>query len=217
MARVASQGPVHWHGAITTPGALWTFFLIIWHSRHRHQLVSCCRVQNGSNPFILGEKQNKRGEISRTRKSLKTHFQVFPSVSDSDSLDMGLREGESLQSITLVYPGLLELNPVARWVRHCRTLHKSFHRHTHQGQVTGLKFVCTLYPPSSFALLLENTQLTHSFNQRSSPRPLSFPPSFNHINILLLFIGRNMQMNVCGKALESSNVNKTSKQGLSSL
>lgn len=26
-----------------------------------------------------------------------------------------------------------------------------------------------------------------------------------------------MQMNVCGKALEPSNVNKTSKQGLSSL
>lgn len=83
--------------------------------------------------------------------------------------------------------------------------------------MTRLKFVCTLYPPSSLALLLENMQLTHSFSQRSRSRPLSFPSSFNDINILLLFIGRNMQMNVCGKALESSNVNKTSKQGLSSL
>lgn len=71
-------------------------------------------------------------------------------------------------------------------------------------------------PPSSLALP-QSRRLTHLLNQRSSPRPLPRPPSFKDINILLLFIGRNMQMNACGKALESSNVNKTSKQGLSSL
>lgn len=76
--------------------------------------------------------------------------------------------------------------------------------------------VCAPCPPSSLALP-QSRRLTHLLNQRSSPRPLPRPPSFKDINILLLFIGRNMQMNACGKALESSNVNKTSKQGLSSL
>lgn len=40
-------------------------------------------------------------------------------------------------------------------------------------QVMGLHPVRTFSPPPSPALLLGNVRLTHSFNQRSSPRPPS--------------------------------------------
>lgn len=62
---------------------------------------------------------------------------------------------------------------------------------------------------------LENTQLSCSPNHGSSPGPSAFPLCFNDMNILLCSIGLNMQMSVCGKALEPPSDNQTRKHGLS--
>lgn len=80
---------------------------------------------------------------------------------------------------------------------------------------TWLQLMCTLHPPSS--LDLQQRRCSSSTCSEKQPKASFFPPSFNDINILLHFIGTNMQMNVCGKAVESPSVNKTCKQGLSPL
>lgn len=136
---------------------------------------------------------------------------MSPSTSNSHGLNVHLGEGEALGNLTRWYPK--PRGTAGRcWAMPCT----SSLCPSSQGLGGQSMCVCAPCPPSSLALL-QSRRLTHLLNQRSSPRPLPRPPSFKDINILLLFIGRNMQMNVCGKALESSNVNKTSKQGLSSL
>lgn len=139
----------HWHGDITTPQSP-ADLPDDWDGT----ALPSRRVQEASNSFILGEKQNERegGGISRDQKAPKTCFQLCPSTPDRHGPDARLREWEPLQNLTPVYPGLL---------RCCRTLR--------------FKFECTFYPPSPLALLLENVPLTRSFHQRSSPRPLLSP------------------------------------------
>lgn len=138
---------------------------------------------------------------------------MSPSTSKSHGHDVHLGEGEALGNLTRWCPK--PRGAAGRcWGMPCT----SSRCPSSQGLGGQSVFVCVYAPcpPSSLALP-QSRRLTHLLNQRSSPRPLPRPPSFKDINILLLFIGRNMQMNACGKALESSNVNKTSKQGLSSL
>jgi len=70
----------------------------------------------------MKKKEEKSGG---TKKAPKSRFQVFPSTSDSQSLDAWLREGGPLQNIALFYPGLLEHRQVAQRARSCRMLCES--------------------------------------------------------------------------------------------